>query len=88
MFEKGGASEVSSTLRNMTLEAIKYNDGRLEILNQLLLPAVSEYESITSVEKAWEAIKTMKVLEDFTSHKFFNLIIMYRCPEYSSTCTR
>ena len=45
----------------MTLEAIKYCDGRLEILNQLVLPTQSVYEHITSVEKAWEAIHTMKV---------------------------
>ena len=45
----------------MTLEAIRYDGGRLEILNQLLLPASSVYEHITSVEEAWEAIKTMKV---------------------------
>ena len=45
----------------MTLEAIKYDGGRLEILDQLLLPDKSLYERITSVEKAWEAIRTMKV---------------------------
>ena len=45
----------------MTLEAIKYNEGRLEILNQLLLPAQSVYEHITSVDEAWEAIRSMKV---------------------------
>jgi methylthioribose-1-phosphate isomerase len=45
----------------MALEAIKYNEGRLEILNQLLLPAQSVYEHITSVEEGWEAIRSMKV---------------------------
>ena len=45
----------------MALEAIKYNEGRLEILNQLLLPAQSVYEHITSVQEAWEAIRSMKV---------------------------
>lgn len=45
----------------MTLEAIKYNEGRLEILNQLLLPVQSVYERITSVQEAWEAIRSMKV---------------------------
>ena len=48
-------------LRDMSLEAIKYNEGRLEILNQLLLPAQSVYEHVTSVEQAWEAIRKMKV---------------------------
>ena len=45
----------------MALEAIKYNEGRLEILNQLLLPAQSVYEHITSVQEAWEAIRSMKI---------------------------
>ena len=45
----------------MTLEAIKYDKGRLEILNQLLLPAQSVYERITSVQEAWKAIRSMKV---------------------------
>ncbi len=45
----------------MALEAIKYDGKRLQILNQLLLPAQSVYEDITSVEEAWEAIRTMKV---------------------------
>ena len=45
----------------MSLEAIKYSEGRLEILNQLLLPAQSVYEHVTSVEQAWEAIRKMKV---------------------------
>ena len=45
----------------MSLEAIKYNEGQLEILNQLLLPAQSVYEHITSVQEAWEAIRSMKV---------------------------
>ena len=49
----------------MALEAIKYNEGRLEILNQLLLPAQSVYEHITSVQEAWEAIRSMKVRLSF-----------------------
>lgn len=46
----------------MTLEAIKYGPrGHLEILNQLLLPLGHSYETISSVEDGWHAIKEMKV---------------------------
>lgn len=49
------------TMALHALEAIKYNEGRLEVLNQLLLPSQSVYEHITSVQEAWEAIRSMKV---------------------------
>lgn len=45
----------------MTLEAIKYNGQKLQILNQLLLPFESVYEEIQSYKDAWEAIRSMKV---------------------------
>ncbi|XP_071955426.1 methylthioribose-1-phosphate isomerase-like isoform X2 [Antedon mediterranea] len=45
----------------MSLEAIRYNNGTLSILNQLLLPTISEFEEIKSVEEGWDAIKKMKV---------------------------
>ncbi|XP_028679183.2 methylthioribose-1-phosphate isomerase [Erpetoichthys calabaricus] len=45
----------------MTLEAIRYRAGSLQILNQLLLPHQTAFESITSVQEGWEAIKSMKV---------------------------
>ncbi|KXJ11072.1 methylthioribose-1-phosphate isomerase [Exaiptasia diaphana] len=45
----------------MTLQAIKYERGSLEILNQLLLPKETHYEPIHSVQDGWQAIKTMKV---------------------------
>ena len=48
-------------ISQMTLEAIKYKDGKLEILNQLALPEKSEYLSVQSVEDAWDAIHSMKV---------------------------
>jgi len=44
-----------------TLEAIKYRNGKLEILNQLLLPWESVYEPILDTEQGHAAIKTMKV---------------------------
>ncbi|CAK8692122.1 unnamed protein product [Clavelina lepadiformis] len=45
----------------MTLEAIKYRRGELEILNQLLLPHHTIYEEIITVKDGWEAINQMKV---------------------------
>ena len=45
----------------MSLLAIKYDRGHLEILNQLLLPHESVYEEIRCVEDGWQAIRSMKV---------------------------
>ncbi|XP_063162783.1 methylthioribose-1-phosphate isomerase isoform X1 [Candoia aspera] len=45
----------------MTLEALRYRRGYLQILNQLLLPHQSLYEEISSVRQGWEAIRSMKV---------------------------
>lgn len=45
----------------MTLEAIKYENDTLEILDQLLLPGEHKYIPILSVEDGWKAIKLMQV---------------------------
>ena len=45
----------------MTLQAIKYQNGHLEILNQLLLPQKSVYEELFSTEDGWQSIRQMKV---------------------------
>ncbi|WAR22929.1 MTuncharacterized [Mya arenaria] len=45
----------------MTLEAIRYRRGHLDILDQLLLPTQSVYISINDTEDAWHAIKKMQV---------------------------
>uniref|UniRef100_A0A8C2IGU7 Methylthioribose-1-phosphate isomerase 1 n=1 Tax=Cyprinus carpio TaxID=7962 RepID=A0A8C2IGU7_CYPCA len=45
----------------MTLEAIRYRSGSLQILNQLLLPHETVYEEIRSVQDGYDAIKSMKV---------------------------
>uniref|UniRef100_A0A8D0GC60 Methylthioribose-1-phosphate isomerase 1 n=1 Tax=Sphenodon punctatus TaxID=8508 RepID=A0A8D0GC60_SPHPU len=45
----------------MSLEAIRYRRGSLQILNQLLLPQQSCFEEIGSVRQGWEAIRAMKV---------------------------
>ncbi|XP_054718863.1 methylthioribose-1-phosphate isomerase-like [Uloborus diversus] len=45
----------------MVLEAIQYENGHLMILDQLLLPNETIYQSINSIQEGWEAIKLMKV---------------------------
>uniref|UniRef100_A0A8C6Y424 Methylthioribose-1-phosphate isomerase n=1 Tax=Naja naja TaxID=35670 RepID=A0A8C6Y424_NAJNA len=45
----------------MSLEALRYRRGSLQILNQLLLPHQTLYEEISSVRQGWEAIRSMKV---------------------------
>ncbi|CAG8722461.1 12206_t:CDS:2, partial [Gigaspora rosea] len=50
-------------LTTMSLKAIVYvrNPPSLEILNQLLLPHETVYESVTTVQQGYEQIKQMKV---------------------------
>ncbi|XP_065226426.1 methylthioribose-1-phosphate isomerase isoform X2 [Planococcus citri] len=45
----------------MTLEAIRYHNGTLEILDQLLLPGETKYIPILGVEDGWKAINKMQV---------------------------
>ena len=45
----------------MTLQAIRYKRGSLEILNQKLLPLESVYEELKSADDGFYAIKDMKV---------------------------
>ncbi|KAI8773253.1 hypothetical protein BgiMline_014325 [Biomphalaria glabrata] len=45
----------------MTLQAIRYQRGSLEILDQLLLPEISKYISINNTDEGWRAIKSMQV---------------------------
>lgn len=44
------------------LTSIKFNGDKIEIVNQLLLPHITEYLEINSVEDAYDAIQSMKVL--------------------------
>lgn len=44
-----------------TLQAIKYKDGQLEILDQLLLPESCTFIPVCNVQDAWAAIREMKV---------------------------
>ncbi|XP_060814892.1 methylthioribose-1-phosphate isomerase isoform X1 [Bombus pascuorum] len=45
----------------MTLRAIKWEDGKLEILDQILLPAISRYIPVKGVEDGWKVINNMQV---------------------------
>uniref|UniRef100_A0AAZ3SRF2 Methylthioribose-1-phosphate isomerase n=1 Tax=Oncorhynchus tshawytscha TaxID=74940 RepID=A0AAZ3SRF2_ONCTS len=45
----------------MTLEAIRYRAGSLQILNQLLLPQETVFDEVRTVQDGYEAIKSMKV---------------------------
>ncbi|KAK5164116.1 S-methyl-5-thioribose-1-phosphate isomerase [Saxophila tyrrhenica] len=44
----------------MVLEAIRYKEGQLQILNQLKLPHQVEYDNVRSAEDGWHAIKEMR----------------------------
>jgi methylthioribose-1-phosphate isomerase len=45
----------------MLLEAIRFNNRQLEILDQLKLPFETVYLQIQNVKDGWEAIFDMKV---------------------------
>lgn len=45
----------------MVLQAIKYENGQLLILDQLQIPHVQKYVAIQSSEDGWHAIKEMRV---------------------------
>lgn len=45
----------------MTLQAIKWENGKLEILDQILLPAISRYIPVRGVEDGWKVINKMQV---------------------------
>lgn len=48
-------------MRDMILQAIRYHDGTLSVLDQLELPSKTQYVEVTSVKDGWDVIKTMKV---------------------------
>lgn len=53
---------LSNTIYNvMTLKSIIYESGKLEILDQLLLPTQSKYIEVRGVEDGWRAIHKMHV---------------------------
>lgn len=45
----------------MSLQSIKYSAGKLEILDQLLLPVQSKYVAVKGVEDGWKVINKMQV---------------------------
>ncbi|XP_061391392.1 methylthioribose-1-phosphate isomerase-like [Musca vetustissima] len=45
----------------MSLQSIKYTAGKLEILDQLLLPVQSKYVAVKGVEDGWKVINKMQV---------------------------
>lgn len=45
----------------MSLQSIKYSLGKLEILDQLLLPVISKYIAVKGVEDGWKVINKMQV---------------------------
>lgn len=45
----------------MVLQAIRYNRGKLEILDQLRLPHEEIFNDIQTVQDAWDAIHSMQV---------------------------
>lgn len=54
----------------MTLEAIRYHNGTLEILDQLLLPSETKYIPILGVEDGWKAINKMQVRHNILLRRF------------------
>jgi methylthioribose-1-phosphate isomerase len=44
-----------------SLEAIKYERGRLEVLDQLRLPHAFHYDAVSTAEEAFDCIKSMRV---------------------------
>lgn len=57
----------------MSLESIKYSNGTLEILDQLLLPVQSKYVAVKGVEDGWKVINKMQVcVNGNVLHRIFN----------------
>ena len=54
-------NELKRSCSRMTLQAIKYSRGKLEILDQLRLPHEKVYIDIGTIQDAWIAIKSMQV---------------------------
>lgn len=46
---------------NMTLEGIRYRDGNLEILDQLLLPHETKFIAVRNTQDGWNVIQKMQV---------------------------
>ena len=49
-------------MKMSSLQAIRYDAGKLEILDQLVLPEIHTYVPVSHVADAWACIREMKVL--------------------------
>ena len=45
----------------MSLEVIRYEAGKLEIIDQLLLPNETKFISVENTDDGWSVIKKMQV---------------------------
>ncbi|KOX70443.1 Methylthioribose-1-phosphate isomerase [Melipona quadrifasciata] len=60
--ERFSRKGVHQAQTNMTmLQAITWENGKLEILDQILLPAISRYIPVRGVEDGWKVINNMQV---------------------------
>jgi methylthioribose-1-phosphate isomerase len=55
------------------LEAIKYERGRLEVLDQLRLPHEFVYDNVSTCEEAFDCIKAMRVRGACGNHRSLGL---------------
>lgn len=49
-----------------SLQAIRYQRGKLEVLDQLRLPHEFVYDDVTTCEEAFDCIKSMRVRGTYT----------------------
>ena len=61
-----GYHRIQNTLKMTALTSIRTTGAKIEIVNQLLLPHTVEFIEIDTIEKAYDAIKSMKVLNWLT----------------------
>ena len=54
-------TDAGTVADDMSLEAIRYSEGKLSILDQLLLPTESKYVDVQNAEDGWKVIKNMQV---------------------------
>lgn len=62
------------------VEAIRYKNRKLSLLDQVLLPQQVVYVDINSVQDGYDAIKTMKVrgmIFNFFSSIFYDIVVLY-----------
>ena len=72
----------------MTLQSIKYAPGKLEILDQLLLPVQSKYLAVKGVEDGWKVINKMQVsvVKKINVKKLPRLFFQFLIKKYDFIC--